>query len=58
MVKSQLLVSYLELTETTDIIAYVCEQVQKQRGTKHIVVSNKGLEIEGCLATQSKKLNY
>ena len=49
--------TYLELTETTATVAHVCEQVQKQWGTEYTVVSNKGMEIEDCLATQSKKLN-
>jgi len=46
--------TYLELTETTATIAHVCEQVQKQWGSEYTVVSNEGLEIEDCLATQSK----
>ena len=46
--------TYLELTYTTSTVAHVCEQVQKQWGSKYTVVSNERLEIEDCLAMQSK----
>ena len=46
--------TYLPLTESTATVANVCDQVKRQWGTEYTVVSSDGLEIEDCVATQSK----